>query len=144
MYLCKGTAMPEPSTIYDPIRRKEVRRTPEEEVRQGVVSMLQTGCGVPLSHIAVEYSFQFNGRQYRADVVVFDRSLQPQMLVECKAPQVTLTEDVVMQTIRYNYVLCVPYIFITNGNLSYLCRRDGEGRYQQVRKMPSFEELCNL
>ena len=76
--------------------------------------------------------------------MVFDRALRPVMLVECKAPQVTLSEEVVMQTIRYNYVLNVPFIFITNGNLFYLCRRDSEGRYQPERKMPSFEELCNL
>lgn len=136
--------MPGSVTIFDPVRRKEVRRTPEEEVRQSVISMLQSGCGVPLTHIASEYSFKFNGLQYRADVVVFNRALQPVMLVECKAPKVTLSEDVVMQTVRYNYVLNVPYIFITNGNLFYLCRRDGEGQYQPVRKMPSFEELCSL
>ncbi len=140
----KAAHMPGSPTIFDPVRRKEVRRTPEEEVRQAVISMLLNGCGVPLTHIASEYSFKFNDLQYRADVVVFDRALRPVMLVECKAPQVTLSEEVVMQTIRYNYVLNVPFIFITNGNLFYLCRRDSEGRYQPERKMPSFEELCNL
>ena len=136
--------MSDTDTIYDPVRRKEVKRTPEEEVRQMVVKMLQEGCSVPLSHIAVEYSFKFNGLQYRADVVVFDRQLRPRLLVECKAPQVALTEAVVMQAVRYNNVLCVPYIFITNGNLSYLCRRDGQGQYRQEKRMPSFEELCKI
>jgi len=130
--------------IYDPIRKKFVKLTPEERVRQHVISMMLRCYGYPETHLAVEYGFKYNKLQYRADVVVFNRALQPAMLVECKAPSVKLTEDVIDQVIRYNYVLSVPYILITNGELFYLCRRDSEGDYLQCTKMPSFDDLCAI
>lgn len=130
--------------VFDPIRKKYVKLTPEEGVRQHVVRML-TGCySYPETHLAVEYAFKYNKLTYRADVVVFNRALKPVLLVECKAPSVKLTEAVIDQVIRYNYVLDVPYILITNGDLYYLCRRDFEGDYLQCSAMPSFDQLCEL
>ena len=130
--------------VFDPIRKKYVKLTPEEEVRQHVIRML-TGCyGYPETHLAVEYGFKYNKLTYRADIVVFNRALSPVLLVECKAPDVKLTEAVIDQVVRYNKVLDVPYIFITNGELSYLCRRDSEGDYLQCPQLPSFEDLCLL
>ncbi len=130
--------------IYDPIRHKTVKLTPEEGVRQGVISMLMKRCGCPATHLAVEYGFKFNNLQYRADVVVFNRALQPALLVECKAPDVKLSEETVSQVVRYNLVLQVPYILITNGELFYLCRRACGGNYEPCGKMPTFEELCQI
>ncbi len=130
--------------IYDPIRRKMVKHTPEEGVRQRVISALTGRYGYPATHLAVEYAFQFNKLQYRADVVVFNRALKPALLVECKAPMVKLSEETVNQVVRYNLVLQVPYILITNGELFYLCRRVPDGNYVPCGKMPSFEELCKI
>ena len=132
------------SQIFDPIRKKYVERTPEEEVRQAVISNLMGVMEVPETHIAVEQGFKFNGLQYRADIIVYGRDLAPAMLVECKAPSVQLTVDVIDQVVRYNYVLDVEYILITNGELFYLCRRDGNGGWLQCSEMPSFDDLCEI
>ena len=130
--------------VFDPIRKKYVKLTPEEEVRQHVIKVLTRCWGYPETHLAVEYGFKYNKRQYRADIVVFNRALQPRLLVECKAPDVHLTAEVIDQVVRYNYVLDVPYILITNGDLYYLCRREDGGRYLQQGTMPSFDELCEI
>ena len=130
--------------IFDPIRKKFVKLTPEEQVRQHVIKTLTRCWGYPETHLAVEYGFKYNKRQYRADIVVFNRALQPRLLVECKAPEVHLTAEVIDQVVRYNYVLDVPYILITNGELYYLCRREEDGRYLQQGTMPSFDELCEI
>ena len=130
--------------VFDPIRKKYVKLTPEEQVRQHVIRTL-TGCyGYPETHLAVEYGFKYNNLQYRSDVLVFNRALQPRLLVECKAPSVKLSMDVIDQVVRYNRVLDVPYILITNGEVYYLCRRDDSGSYLQQSRMPSFDELCEI
>lgn len=128
--------------IFDPIRKKYVALTPEEQVRQHVIRVLTRCYGYPETHLAVEYAFKYNKLQYRSDIVVFNRNLKPAMLVECKAADVKLTEAVIDQVVRYNRVLDVPWIFITNGEVSYLCHRDTQGDYLQQSSMPSFDKLC--
>lgn len=118
--------MPE-REIYDPLRKKNVARTPEEEVRQQVISWLHESCGVSLMRMESEYGFVYNRRRYRADVLVFDRALQPLLLVECKAPDVPLGAAVVDQVTRYARVLPVRYILVTNGSTTHILRRRPEG-----------------
>lgn len=115
--------------IYDPLRRKYVARTPEEEVRQAVIQWLCVAKGFPAGRMASEYAFRYNRRNYRADILVFDRQLQPHLLVECKAPGVTLDAKVVEQVVRYTRVLTVKYVLVTNGTNVHLLRRlpDGSG-----------------
>jgi hypothetical protein len=112
--------------IFDPLRKKYVKLTPEERVRQDTIVWLSKEWEVPLPLMSSEWGFSFNGMQYRADVIVFDRTLQPLMLVECKAPDVPINQMVVDQVIRYNLSLKVKYILITNGKSSYLCGRNPE------------------
>ncbi|MBR4771721.1 MAG: type I restriction enzyme HsdR N-terminal domain-containing protein [Bacteroidales bacterium] len=128
--------------IFDPIRKKYVERTPEEEVRQGVISSLLGVMEVPATHIAVEQGFKFNGLQYRADIIVYGRDLAPAMLVECKAPSVKLTDSVIDQVVRYNMVLNVAYIMITNGSKTCLCKLDSDsGRYEFLSSIPKYSEI---
>ena len=128
--------------IFDPLRKKNVKLTPEERVRQNLIVVLNEQCGYPLSHMASEYSFSFNSLTYRADIVVFNRQLKPKILVECKAPSVVLSEDVIDQVIRYNYVLKVEYILISNGSNSLLLKKDNlTGVYSPSRNFPTFEQL---
>lgn len=125
-------------TIYDPLRRKDVARTPEEEVRQGVISWLHASMGVPLVRMASEWGFTYNRRKYRADLVVFDRALRPFLLVECKAPGVALDEIVLDQVVRYTRVLQVEYILVTNGTVTHLLRRGEGGGYSAAPLPESF------
>lgn len=128
--------------IYDPLRRKNVRRTPEEEVRQAAIRYLEESVGVPRQLMVSEYSFTFNGLQYRADVLVYDRSLHPLLLVECKAPSVQLDDAILEQVLRYNRVLQVRYILLTNGKTSYFCKWDSEtGSYRFQESIPSYEQM---
>ncbi|MDD2595300.1 MAG: type I restriction enzyme HsdR N-terminal domain-containing protein [Bacteroidales bacterium] len=128
--------------IFDPLRKKYVRQTPEEEVRQNVIRWLNTEIEIPLAFMASEYSFTFNRLQYRADIVVFDRTLNPLVLVECKAPSVRIDQNAVDQVIRYNSVLKVRFIFITNGKTSYLCAwNSNEGHYDYVSQVPHYQEM---
>ena len=113
--------------IYDPLRRKNVARTPEEEVRQQVIRWLHESCGVSLARMESEYGFLYNRRRYRADVLVFDRALQPLLLVECKAPGVPLDAAVVEQVLRYTRVLQVRYILVTNGTTTHILARRSDG-----------------
>ena len=131
-----------PMEIFDPLRRKNVRLTPEEGVRQGFIKWLAETVKVPVPLMMSEYSFIFNGLQYRSDIVVFDRGLKPLAMVECKAPEVKLDNAVIDQVIRYNAVLKVKFIFITNGRLTYLCKWNAsEGRYVFSADVPDYETM---
>ena len=127
----------EPSEIYDPLRRKMVARTPEEEVRQAVITWLRDVKGIPETRMESEWGFLYNRRRYRADVIVFDRALQPQLLVECKAPDVKLDRKVIDQVVRYTRVLPVRHILITNGTVTHLlARSDADGSYGFLAEIP--------
>ena len=123
--------------IFDPLRRKFVARTPEEEVRQRVIAWLRDEKGVAEGLMESEYGFLYNRRRYRADILVFDRQLQPRVLVECKAPGVAVGRRVVEQVVRYTRVLPVQYILVTNGTTTHLLGRrpDGSG-YDYLEAIP--------
>lgn len=125
------------SEIYDPLRRKWVARTPEEEVRQSVIAWLRDAKGVPVGLMESEHGFVYNRRRYRADVLVFDRQLQPLLLVECKAPEVKLDAKVIEQVVRYTRVMAVRYVLVTNGTRTLLLgrRADGSG-YDPLSEIP--------
>lgn len=123
--------------IFDPLRKLSVPLTPEERVRQDVIAWLRDDRGIPEFMMASEYGFSYNGRKYRADVVVFGRDTLPLLLVECKAPGVNLDRNVLEQGIRYNRVLNVRYMMFTNGERMYFCERVGQGpEYRFLREIP--------
>ena len=125
------------SELFDPLRRKWVARTPEEEVRQAVIAWLRDVRHVPAGLMESEHDFVYNRRHYRADILVFNRQLQPHLLVECKAPDVRLNAAVVEQVVRYTRVLAVRYVLVTNGTATrFLERRaDGSG-YDYLEEIP--------
>ena len=87
-----------------------------------------------------EVGFRLGGKQLRADVVVYDRQAQPLVVVECKRPEVELDADVLDQAVRYNMVLNVKYIMITNGTRTLVAVRDG-GRFVPADRVPSYNEM---
>ena len=126
--------------VWDPLRKKSVALTPEEEVRQWFISVLHEGMKVPEHMMMSEVSLSWNGLDYRADVVVYDRQAHPLMVVECKRPEVELTQEVVDQAIRYNQALDVRYIVITNGLKTFMFERGGDG-FAFVEKAPLWEDM---
>jgi type I site-specific restriction endonuclease len=126
--------------IWDPLRKKSVRNTPEEAVRQWFISVLHEGMGVPEHMMGSEVSFRHGAKQYRADILVYDRSARPIMIVECKKPQVELDQEVVDQAIRYNNELDVRFIAITNGAKTFMFKRT-MGGWEFMQKAPTWEEM---
>ena len=126
--------------VWDPLRRKSVSLTPEEEVRQWFISVLSTGMKVPEHMMMSEVALKWNGLDYRADILVYDRSAHPLLVVECKRPEVELTQEVVDQALRYNNALDVRYIVITNGLKTFMFERGPEG-FTFVEKAPLWEEM---
>ncbi len=127
-------------TIWDPLRKKDVVLTPEEKVRQWFIGVLSQQMEVPMHMMMSETGFKLGDKQYRADLLVFDRAASPLMVVECKRPDVELTKEVLDQAIRYNMVLNVRYIVITNGNKTVICVRNGE-RYVFMDSVPKYNEM---
>ena len=125
---------------WDPLRKKEVAETPEEEVRQWFITVLRDGLKVPEHMMMSEVSLRFGTKPWRADIVVYDRSARPLLVVECKRPDVTLDQAVVDQALRYNNVLNVKYIVVTNGPKTFFFAKDGDG-FSFLEKAPLWEEM---
>ena len=104
-----------PLDVYDGLRRKWVALTPEEWVRQHFVAYMIEQLGYSPLRMANEVSLTLNDTARRADTVVYDHSLRPVVVVEYKAPSISLTEEVLQQALRYNLVFNATGIMITNG-----------------------------
>ena len=126
--------------IWDPLRKKEVALTPEEKVRQWFIGVLRDSMKVPEHMMMSEAGFKLGDKQFRADILVYDRQARPLLVVECKRPEVELTHEVLDQAVRYNMVLNVKYIIITNGTKTFICRK-GEMGYKFIDSVPDYEQM---
>lgn len=127
--------------IYDPIRSKYVRLTPEEWVRQHFLQYLIRYRRYPAPLIAVEMGFQYQQMPRRADIVVHNRLGGPFLMVECKAPGVPVVQTTFDQVSRYNRVVDARYLAVTNGLSHYCWRIDRKtGSYEFLSGVPDYEE----
>lgn len=125
--------------IFDIIRKKYVVLLPEEWVRQHFVNYLINHLQYPKSLIKVEGGLTFNTLKKRSDIVVFDRNANPWLIVECKAPQVKLQDDVVFQASVYNQTLKAKYLVVTNGFSHYYAEVNWVTKTaNSLPSMPSF------
>lgn len=130
--------------IFDESRKKWVALTPEEWVRQHLISYLVHALGYPVSLIATEMSIRINGQPRRCDIVIYNRAAEPVMIVECKSPDVPLSQAVFDQAARYNWHMQVSYLLITNGLKHYCARIDRERRvFSLLDHIPNYEELLS-
>ncbi len=131
--------------IWDPLRKKEVPLTPEERVRQWFIGILGRECGVPghMMMSEVEFSYGSSGLKkiYRADIVVYDRKPSPVMIVECKRPEVEIDKTVMMQALRYDAVMGVRFIAVTNGRKTCICRKADDGTLVFLDTAPNYTEM---
>jgi hypothetical protein len=116
----------EGAAIYDPIRKKWLVLQPEEMVRQLAVLYLLEEKRYNKNRIKIEKSLRVNTLYKRCDVLVYDPDMRPFLLVECKAPQVKISEATFRQLAAYNFPLRVPYLLAVNGIAAYCCRMDYE------------------
>ncbi len=128
--------------IFDDIRKKFVALTPEEWVRQNFISWLKNEKKFPDSLIAVEMSLKLNKMQKRSDVVVYNTSAKPVLIVECKAPSIKINQDVFDQIARYNMTLKVKYLIVTNGMEHYCCVIDhANKKYHFLEDVPDYDDI---
>lgn len=125
--------------IFDVIRKKFLLLTPEEWVRQHVVNFLIEEMNYPKSLINVEKLVKVNGIKKRYDIVVFRNDGSIFLLVECKAPEVTITQQTFDQIAQYNLVLNAENLMVTNGLNHYFCQMDFENeKYIFLKELPNF------
>ncbi len=123
--------------ILDTIRHKYLVLTPEEWVRQHTIQYLIHDKAYPKNLIAVEKELKINQTKRRFDIVVFNKQMKPQILVECKAPNIPVTQKTFDQANQYNWLLKAPYLFLTNGMKHYICKIDFEAnQFKFLKDLP--------
>ena len=133
------------NVIFDVLRRRYVALTPEEWVRQHFTNFLLKEKGYPQGLLANEIQINLNGTKKRCDTVLYRRDLTPQMIVEYKAPSVEITQAVFDQITRYNMVLKVDYLVVSNGLEHYICRMDyDDKKYLFLEEIPDYSDLLTI
>ena len=125
------------TVVWDSLRGKYLLLTPEERVRRHAIAFLVSHCGVLPQSIAQEYPVTINGTAQRADIVVMGTDLRPVILVECKAPEIAITEQGWRQAVRYNAVPGARYRILTNGHKHLCAELTAEG----YRRLPHFPKV---
>jgi hypothetical protein len=130
-------------SLFDDIRKKYIQITPEEWVRQHFVQYLINQKGYPKTLIKLEGGLKLHGKARRTDIVVFNSSGERILLIECKAPAISIGQKVFDQAARYNMVHKVSVLCVTNGLSHYYCRIDFEQQsYQFIEELPEYRQLC--
>lgn len=132
----------EARVILDPIRKKYVRLTPEEWVRQNFIQYLIREGKYPAGLIGVEVSYQPWGLKRRVDILVHNRKGEPVLIVECKSHDVPIDDTVIDQIGEYNMKFKVPYVIVTNGVKHYAFKYDPvQNHYDYMMAIPLYEDL---
>ena len=128
--------------IYDTLRHKYVTLTPEEWVRQHFVNWLVSDKNYPSTLMANETSIKLNSMSRRCDTVVYNQHLEPLMIIEYKESNIPVTQGVFDQVVRYNTVLKVKYIVVSNGINHYCCKMDYDKQsYDFLTDIPNYIDL---
>ena len=126
-------------SIFDEIRKKFIVLTPEEWVRQHVIQFLLENMKYPKSYINVEKLIKVNDLSKRYDGIVFQPNGEIFLLIECKAPEVPISQATFDQIARYNLVLKAKYLMVTNGLNHYFCQMDFENeKYIFLKELPEY------
>lgn len=128
--------------VFDILRRKYVALTPEEWVRQHFIHYLIEHKNYPASLLVNEVPLQIGEKRMRADSVLYDNQLHPRIIIEYKAPNITLTQKVFDQITVYNLLLHVDYLIVSNGMTTYICKMDYEKQtYKFLETIPNYENI---
>lgn len=126
--------------IWDEFRKKYVMLTPEEWVRQHFLKFLNTYLKYPKPLLKTEFEIKYNKLKKRPDIVAYNNSGNPLMVVECKAPEVKISNDTFEQAAIYNQVLKARYLVITNGMDHFCCEQNTKtGTFEFVEKIPVYK-----
>jgi len=127
--------------IFDIIRKKYIILTPEEWVRQHFIHYLINHLKYPKSLFRIEGSLTYNKLQKRSDIVIHDREGRPWMLVECKAPNIKLTQKAFNQVAVYNMTIGARFVAVTNGLVQYCFEPAMKGEGDHLSLFPEFPEI---
>ena len=128
--------------IFDDIRKKFIALTPEEWVRQHIIHFLMEQKHYPASLMNVEVAMKINTMYRRADVVCYDSQANVLLVVECKAPQVKISQLVFEQIAQYNTLLKSRYLLVTNGLQHFICEKNHEEKsYKFLQEIPDYNDL---
>ena len=120
--------------VWDAVRGTFLVLTPEEWVRQHVLGYLTNQLHISPQRISLEHPVELNGMAQRADIVVFGEDAKPEVLVECKAPAIAISEATLAQAVRYNSVVKARYIMLSNGLETSIYTTTDEGKYRLIKK----------
>tara|TARA_B110000914_G_scaffold66962_1_gene58486 strand:+ start:2177 stop:2626 length:450 start_codon:yes stop_codon:yes gene_type:complete len=126
IYKLKMKSDGEKTYIFDVVRKKYLLLTPEEWVRQNFIHYLNKEKKYPLGLMGVEQMVKYNSLKTRADIVMYNTEGKANIIVECKAPDVKITQDTFNQIAKYNSQLKVKYLLVTNGMNHYCCEMNYE------------------
>lgn len=128
--------------VWDDLRRKWVRLTPEEWVRQHFIHFLIDHLGYPAQLLGNEVGLSLGGSKLRVDSILYDTQLRPKMLIEYKAPSIALSQQVLEQALRYNYKLEVPYLILSNGleHVAYHINYEDQS-YTRLDHIPHYKDI---
>ena len=129
----------ETTQVFDEVRKKYFKLTPEEWVRQTFLHYLNKDKNYPFGLMGVEKMVKYNSLKTRADIVIYNREGMPIVIVECKAPNVKITQDAFNQIAKYNYKLRVKYLVVTNGLQHFCCEMDYENnKFTFLAEIPEY------
>ncbi len=127
--------------IFDEIRKKNILLTPEEWVRQNFIRHMNEEHKIPLSLMILEKEVLLNGQKKRIDILVYDTAGKPNILVECKATNIKISQETFDQAARYNMVTSVPYLIVTNGLEHFYSFIDHDKKaFSFLKEFPPFEK----
>lgn len=125
--------------IKDEIRKKDLLLTPEEWVRQHFLNLLIKNLDYPKALINIEKGHKYLQRQKRTDIHVYNRKGASYLLIECKAPNIKLSQATLHQVSSYNAAFNTQYLAITNGMRHYVWKKVNENnKYEQLSEFPFF------
>ncbi|MDP7196703.1 MAG: type I restriction enzyme HsdR N-terminal domain-containing protein [SAR202 cluster bacterium] len=129
----------ETTQVFDIVRKKYFVLTPEEWVRQHFIHFLNIEKKYPLGLMRVEKIIKYNNLRTRADIVLYNTDGKPNMIVECKAPNVKITQDSFNQIAKYNFQLRSEFLVVTNGLQHFCCKMEYKrNEIKFVEDIPSF------
>jgi type I site-specific restriction endonuclease len=125
--------------VFDVVRKKYFKLTAEEWVRQHFIHYLNKDKNYPFGLMGVEQMIKYNNLKTRADIVLYNIDGIPNMIVECKAPNMNITQDTFDQIARYNFKLKVKYLVVTNGLQHFCCEMEYEkNQINFLEEIPEF------
>ena len=126
--------------IFDEIRKKYIELTAEEWVRQNCIKFLINEKKYKSQLIAVEKKIILNNLSKRFDIIAYDNNGEPNLLVECKAPNIAIRQETFDQILTYNRVINSKYLMITNGIIHYYCKIDNiDNKINFLKDIPNYK-----